>query len=70
MQRGGTPTVSDRVLASKLGSKAVHLLLEGKGGLAVGIENGKVTSHDILDLFDESHRGDYDLLKLNADLSR
>ncbi|MCT3498638.1 ATP-dependent 6-phosphofructokinase, partial [Lactobacillus delbrueckii subsp. bulgaricus] len=42
----------------------------GKGGLAVGIENGKVTSHDILDLFDESHRGDYDLLKLNADLSR
>ena len=70
MQRGGTPTVSDRVLASKLGSEAVHLLLEGKGGLAVGIENGKVTSHDILDLFDESHKGDYDLLKLNADLSR
>ena len=66
MQRGGTPTVSDRVLATKLGNAAVHLLLEGKGGLAVGMEHGEVTAHDILDLFENTHKGDYSLLKLNS----
>ena len=70
MQRGGTPTVSDRVLATKLGNAAVHLLLEGKGGLAVGMEHGEVTAHDILDLFENTHKGDYSLLKLNSEVSK
>lgn len=38
MQRGGSPTAQDRVLASRLGAYAVELLVEGKGGRAVGIE--------------------------------
>src|SRR5690625_3218945 len=38
IQRGGSPTGADRVLASRLASKAVELLMEGKAGLAVGIE--------------------------------
>ena len=33
MQRGGSPTARDRVLASRMGIKAVELLEEGKGGL-------------------------------------
>lgn len=70
MQRGGEPTVRDRVLASKMGEKAVELLMDGKGGLAVGIENNKITSHDILDLFDEKHHGDYSLLELNKMLAK
>ena len=32
IQRGGSPTAFDRVLASRLGASAVELLLEGKGG--------------------------------------
>jgi 6-phosphofructokinase 1 len=40
MQRGGTPTAADRILASELGSFAVEQLLKGKTGVAVGKRNG------------------------------
>ncbi|AYE38139.1 6-phosphofructokinase [Companilactobacillus zhachilii] len=70
IQRGGSPTVQDRVLASKMGAYAVDLLLDGKGGLAVGIENNKLTSHDILDLFDSKHKPDLSLYDLNESLNR
>ena len=40
--RGGRPTARDRVLASWMGAKAVALLKEAKGGLAVGIQNEKL----------------------------
>lgn len=42
MQRGGAPSCYDRVLASRLGVKAVESLLEGKSNLMVGIINDKV----------------------------
>jgi 6-phosphofructokinase 1 len=47
IQRGGTPTAADRVLASRLGATAVELLLEGKSGIFVGIENDSVTAHPL-----------------------
>ncbi|GFZ26968.1 6-phosphofructokinase [Lactobacillus corticis] len=70
MQRGGRPTVEDRVNATKMGNYAVKLLLEGKGGLAVGFENNELSTHDILDLFDGKHEGDYALLDLNKDMTK
>lgn len=42
MQRGGAPSCFDRVLASRLGVKAVESLLEGKSNFMVGILNDKV----------------------------
>lgn len=42
IQRGGSPTCFDRVLGTQLGVKAVEALIEGKNGLMVGIENGKI----------------------------
>lgn len=42
MQRGGSPSCYDRVLASRLGVKAVESLLEGKSNFMVGILNDKV----------------------------
>ncbi|MCZ9657310.1 ATP-dependent 6-phosphofructokinase, partial [Lactobacillus jensenii] len=53
-----------------MGSYAVKLLMEGKGGLAVGIEDNHLCTHDIVDLFDSHHVGDYSLLAMNDDLSR
>ena len=47
IQRGGSPTTSDRVLATRLGVKTVELLIAGVGGQAVGIENDIITSHPI-----------------------
>lgn len=42
MQRGGSPSCFDRVLASRLGVKAVESLLEGKSNYMVGLLNDKV----------------------------
>ena len=47
IQRGGAPTANDRILATKLGVKAVELLIAGEAGLMVGMESGKVTTHKL-----------------------
>jgi 6-phosphofructokinase 1 len=43
MQRGGAPSCFDRVLASRLGVKAVESLLDGQSSFMVGILNDKIT---------------------------
>jgi 6-phosphofructokinase 1 len=43
MQRGGSPSCFDRVLASRLGVKAVESLLEGKSNYMVGLLCDKIT---------------------------
>lgn len=42
IQRGGSPTPQDRVLASRMGEKAVDLLMQGIGGQCVGIQDGHI----------------------------
>lgn len=42
VQRGGTPSAQDRLLASEMGNLAVNNLLEGKSGLAFSLKNNKV----------------------------
>jgi 6-phosphofructokinase len=42
MQRGGSPSCFDRVLASRMGVKAVESLLEGKSNYMVGIRSTKM----------------------------
>ncbi|WP_124980590.1 6-phosphofructokinase [Nonlabens xiamenensis] len=43
MQRGGSPSCWDRVLASRMGVKAVESLLDGKSNYMVGIQDSKIT---------------------------
>jgi 6-phosphofructokinase 1 len=43
VQRGGSPSARDRILASRLGSEAVKALIDGKTSITVGIVNDKVT---------------------------
>jgi len=69
IQRGGSPTVADRVLASRLGARAVELLIEGKGGRAVGIENNKLVDYDIIEALEKKHTLDLDLFRLSKELS-
>jgi 6-phosphofructokinase 1 len=47
VQRGGTPTARDRILASLFGATAVDLLLKGKGGKAVGIISDRINIVDL-----------------------
>lgn len=69
IQRGGSPTAFDRVLASRLGARAVELLIEGKGGRAVGIENNRLVDYDIIEALGRKHTVDLDLYKLSKELS-
>jgi len=45
--RGGTPTAFDRVLASRLGSEAGHLLARGESGMMVRLQGGEITAVEI-----------------------
>ncbi len=67
VQRGGSPTVRDRVLASEMGYHAVQLLLHGKSNRIVTIKSDKITDYDIeealqmkkpfdRDLYDMAHK--------------
>ncbi len=47
VQRGGSPTVRDRVAASQLGYYAVELLAQGIGNRVVGTQNNKIVDFDI-----------------------
>ena len=49
VQRGGSPTMADRMLAAQLGNKAVRLLHEGKTNRAVGIHNNQIIDMDIIE---------------------
>jgi 6-phosphofructokinase 1 len=56
IQRGGRPTAFDRVLASRMGNYAVHLLMEGHGGRCVGIQKEELVHHDIIDAIENMKR--------------
>lgn len=47
VQRGGSPTVRDRVLASQMGNYAVNLLKQGIGNRVVGVRGTKLVDYDI-----------------------
>lgn len=47
LQRGGSPSAFDRTLASRLGAKAVQLLLDGNAGKLVGRRNGVLVAEEI-----------------------
>lgn len=47
VQRGGSPTVQDRVIASRMGAKCVELLLDGLQNRIVCMQDGKITDVDI-----------------------
>lgn len=56
VQRGGSPVPYDRILGSRMGAYAVELLLQGHGGRCIGIQNGKLAHHDIIDAINNMKR--------------
>ncbi|GAA0333222.1 6-phosphofructokinase [Bacillus carboniphilus] len=69
IQRGGSPTAADRVLASRLGARAVELLLDGKGGRSVGIESNELVDYDIIEILSKPHKVNLDMYRLSKELS-
>lgn len=49
VQRGGSPTARDRIMASQMGLRAVDLLTQGIGNRVVGIKDNKIVDFDIFE---------------------
>lgn len=69
MQRGGAPSCYDRVLASRLGVKAVESLLEGKSNFMVGMLNDVVTLTPLLQAIKGESVIDRELLRVSEIMS-
>lgn len=69
IQRGGSPTCMDRVLASRMAYKAVELLIEGKSSRVVGIKNGQITDMDINEALSIKSKFDKKLYEISSVLS-
>ena len=61
VQRGGSPTMSDRMLAAQFGNKAVRLLKEGIGNRVVGIRDNKIIDMDIIEAVSMKKTFNYEL---------
>ena len=61
IQRGGSPTMADRMLGSQLGNKAVRLLKDGIGDRVVGIRKNEIIDMDIIEAVSMEKKFNYEL---------
>jgi 6-phosphofructokinase 1 len=69
IQRGGSPTARDRILASKLGSVAVESIKNGTSGVMMGEINGKVVPTELESIWSNKKSVDMNLCHLAEILS-
>lgn len=70
IQRGGSPSAADRLLASRMGQKAIELLMDGSGrSRAVGISGGQIISCDLAEAAVGTCKSDPTLMELAEILS-
>jgi 6-phosphofructokinase 1 len=68
IQRGGSPSVKDRILATRLGNEAVHRLLAGESHCVLGMQGDQIVSYPIDRAIKEHAMPDVKLLKLLREL--
>ncbi|MFZ3086285.1 MAG: 6-phosphofructokinase [Candidatus Hydromicrobium sp.] len=64
IQRGGSPSALDRILAAGFGKKAVDLLLEGESDCMIGIKSMKIETSKFEDILETKKSIDEDLYRL------
>jgi 6-phosphofructokinase 1 len=69
IQRGGSPTVYDRVMASKMGAKATQLLSEGVYNQIISLKDNNVVGIEINEALDSKKTIDEDMIELSKILS-
>jgi 6-phosphofructokinase 1 len=69
LQRGGSPTYFDRVLASRMGVAAVEGLLDGKSDVMVGVNDKKMVYNRFDDIMTKHHAIDSEALRIAKILS-
>jgi 6-phosphofructokinase 1 len=68
-QRGGSPTARSRLLASLFAERAVELLCEGKGNVAVGLQKGAIACVELQSAANKRKELDLRMLKVAEMLS-
>ena len=61
IQRGGSPSMADRMLAAQFGNKAVRLLNDGIGNRVVGIHKNEIIDMDIIEAVNMKKKFNYEL---------
>ena len=69
VQRGGCPTVRDRVVASIMGCRAVDLLEQGIGNRVIAMTKDEIVDYDIFEALNMSKSIDLNLYKLAHEIS-
>lgn len=69
VQRGGSPTLMDRLMATSMGVSAVHLLANGIGNRVVAYKNGDIVDLDITEALDMPRVFDRELYDIALEVS-
>lgn len=69
VQRGGSPTLRDRVVASSMGCAAVKIIEEKLGSRVVAMQNGQIVSFEINDALNMKKEFDLDLYRTALEIS-
>ncbi|MBI3737557.1 MAG: 6-phosphofructokinase [Chloroflexi bacterium] len=70
IQRGGSPTAYDRLLASRMGLKAVEALLEGKSGVMTGLKGRGVDYVPLEDVVNNKRTANLEYYEMTKTLAR
>lgn len=70
LQRGGSPTYRDRMLATLTGAKAVELLKEDSSSKAIGAVNGEIVAYDLQAALKQKREIDREMYDLIGVLSK
>lgn len=69
VQRGGSPTLRDRVIATAMGADAVRLLEKGIGNRVIALKDGRTTDYDILEALEMERPFDKELYQTAMEVS-
>ena len=70
VQRGGTPTARDRILATTMGAEAVDVLLAGRGGTMICLRDGRIVVSEIGEALKRKPYFDTNMYQLAAILAK
>lgn len=69
VQRGGNPSVRDRVIATRMANEAVHLLSQGIGNRVVSYQGDKIVNYDIFEALNMKKEIDADMMRVAEETS-
>jgi len=69
VQRGGSPSAKDRMVASQMGAYATHLLLNNIGNRVIGLKNDSIVDYDIVEALNMKKTIDIDLYNTAVEIA-